>query len=180
MILKLNEPENNLQLIQIGEGYVVVDSRPLKGIHPEVTYFDDKVNENNIYKSTEMFTNRISFLYIKGISENKRTVHTILFTSQSFSLEGVSVIEESNKLDEILEPFILDNGDLYCHNTPFLIKKIKEVLQAKENTYTEEQLKEVIDRARNYNDGWVENEKEIIESLNQPKVEITFDENNQP
>jgi hypothetical protein len=40
---------------------------------------------------------------------------------------------------------------------------------AKETLYTEEQVREAIDRARNYNDGWVETENEIIQSLKQPK-----------
>jgi hypothetical protein len=40
---------------------------------------------------------------------------------------------------------------------------------AKETLYTEEQVREAIDRARNYNDGWVETENEIIQSLKQSK-----------
>jgi hypothetical protein len=35
----------------------------------------------------------------------------------------------------------------------------------KETLYTEEQVKNSIERARNYNDGWVESEDEIIQSL---------------
>jgi hypothetical protein len=37
--------------------------------------------------------------------------------------------------------------------------------KAKETLYTEEQVRKAIDRARNYNDGWVETENEIIQSL---------------
>jgi len=41
--------------------------------------------------------------------------------------------------------------------------------KAKETLYTEEQVRDAIDRARNYYDGWVETENEIIQSLKQPK-----------
>ena len=49
----------------------------------------------------------------------------------------------------------------FCHQA-------KE-MESKETLYTEEQVREAIDRARNYNDGWVETENEIIQSLKQPK-----------
>ena len=41
--------------------------------------------------------------------------------------------------------------------------------EAKSTLYTEEQVRDAIDRARNYYDGWVETENEIIQSLKQPK-----------
>jgi hypothetical protein len=38
-----------------------------------------------------------------------------------------------DEIDKLLEPFILDNGDLYCHNTPFLIKKLKALQSLHKN-----------------------------------------------
>ena len=60
-------------------------------------------------------------MYIKGYEANK-------------GLHQYKLIDE---IDDILEPFILENGDLYCHNTPFLIKKLKE---ANKGFYTEEDM----------------------------------------
>lgn len=58
-------------------------------------------------------------------------------------------------------------------------KKANQALEDnKDKKYTEEDMIKVIDRARNYNDGWVETEDEIIQSLH-PKteweVQINFD-----
>jgi hypothetical protein len=37
--------------------------------------------------------------------------------------------------------------------------------KAKETLFTKEQVREDIDMARNYNDGWIQTEDEIIQSL---------------
>lgn len=54
---------------------ILVNSKPEEGISPHVTYFDDKVDENNIYIGSKMFSDNKTFKYIKGIDENNRTVY---------------------------------------------------------------------------------------------------------
>jgi hypothetical protein len=63
-----------------------------------------------------------------------------------------------------------ENGINHLDLAYEVIQKAKEMYEQERKTlYTEEQVREAIDRARNYNDGWVETENEIIKSLKQPK-----------
>jgi hypothetical protein len=52
------------------------------------------------------------------------------------------------------QSFILDNGDLYCHNTPFLIKKL------------EEKLKNVIFEARILRSDWKDEFYDLSDEAN--------------
>jgi len=112
--------------------------------------------------------------------------HWIKVLGSTFPLEGVPLIVLKDELDILLEPFILDNGHLYCHNTPFLIKKIKELNQTKSKyKYTEEDIRTLVNSVTEFIshnepeefDEWFEKK---LSKLNQPK-EIEFEmDNNTP
>ncbi len=67
------------KLIRLPEYDIIVNTTKYEeGIHPEVKYFDDKVDGNNIFKSSRMGTEEIIYSYVEGINENRRSVYEII------------------------------------------------------------------------------------------------------
>lgn len=87
----------------------------------------------------------------------------------------VTILPKQEDIEQLLEPFILDNGDLYCHNTPFLIKKLKAVLNKSilpkvEKIYSREEVltygKLAFEVGRNFQLTGENNLSEIEQNLN--------------
>ena len=244
MILKLNEPQNNLQLIQLKNGFVVVDLvaeikegdncyyKPF-GLGKATIVYDELCYVTLPIKNKGSLTQR---LY-----QTKHLCFKIIFASQSLNLEGVKVIEEKDCWESVPVKWVKWtkeqpnwNGSVYLQfngknqgngvvNNKQLLKlagedtkyhvedgkivadyskqqlqmldsvywlkqdndKVEYVeglgyKQVKENTYTLEQVKKAFEVGRNYQLTGENNFTEFVNSLNLPKVEITFDENNQP
>ena len=67
------------KLIRLPEYDIIVNTTKYEeGIHPEVKYFDDEVDGNNIFKSSRMGTEEIIYSYVEGINENRRSVYEII------------------------------------------------------------------------------------------------------
>lgn len=66
-----------MKLIKLQDKFILVNDGE-EGINPEVKYFDDKVDSDNIYIGTEMFTENKIYYYVKGVSSDNRIVHKII------------------------------------------------------------------------------------------------------
>jgi hypothetical protein len=86
------------------------------------------------------------------------------------------IIEDEVK--KLLEPFILDNGDLYCHNFSFLIKKLKEAQQ--KGIYSEEDLRKAMNMTLEIDPknicGSRYTNNQIIQSINQEYIKLEMEE----
>ena len=172
-ILKLNEEVNGLKLIQVNEGFVVVD---IESIAVNEDYCYDTLR-NHIWRKSQKFTCNGS-IYKK-----------IIFAKPNLNLEGVPEIEEflPKGTGAIFLAKELLKKEGYQENSDtlnYLNIAIESIEQAQQNSFSEEQIREAINFA------WYNGAKEsyegktmifdidqdkIIQSLKQPKVEITFE-----
>jgi hypothetical protein len=67
-----------LQLIETPDYILAISDKIEEGINPEVVHFDNKIDRNNIHKTTEFYTGEIMFLYVSGISDNYRIIRKII------------------------------------------------------------------------------------------------------
>ena len=181
MIVKLNKPQNTLQLIQINNDYVVIDLvaeikeknaiySVLYGIGYIEKDYGGKDSEQNRPLTAKFLNSTIQSYHRNGIWQlgkyqdvSAHNCRKIIFASQSLNLEGVKLIEEndiSEQLAEIKYP-IKKRGSAWMPTSHDCNQANKQegfnagYKQAKENSsYTLEQLKEAIELAKEGNIGY--------------------------
>ncbi len=100
---------NNKFKIVETEYYILAISDKIEdGINPKVLHFDDKVDKNNIYKSSEMFTGNPMYLHISGIDDDFRTVRKIIAYQSKGNVKELDLpllpeIVVEDDVDEIFE-----------------------------------------------------------------------------
>jgi hypothetical protein len=133
-----------LQIIETPDYILVVSDKIEDGINPKVLYFDNKIDKNNIYKSSEMFTENPIYLYVSGIDDNFRTVRKIIAYQPKNNAPELDlpllpemVVEDDveklahNYLNENYE-YVWDDGD---------VKTFIEGYKAATKVYNEEDLR---------------------------------------
>jgi hypothetical protein len=161
-ILALNKEEDGLKLIQVNDGFVVVD----------VNNKDFKKDEDALYRFwkigvvTDVNENVLKF---EGKYIHESHLTKMIFATPNLNLEGVPIIEEK---ENILDTYIQIIGDNKIQSINNFLKNHNKDL------FTEEQIREAIKIASGERLIDKENQiKNIIQFLKQPKVEIEFEEN---
>lgn len=183
MTLKLNEEQQGLKLIQVNDGFVVV--------------------EKNDVEVNDFFLDRGYHNILKCTTASVGSFDRIIFATPNLNLEGVLEIEENipnidNELSH--QEWIKEGKKGYpYYDWNLLLKTCRTFFslgykQAKQNLFTEEQVREAFQKGREYEYSLYydqtygygdkrtikeSNVDDFIQSLKQPKVEITF-ENNVP
>lgn len=183
MKLKLNEEINGLKLIQVNNGFVVVDlkSKILNGdwcIHPTTLNISQQSFDNNL----RIYWNRIIFatpnLNLEGvpvIEEKELPFDKLCYYDRRYS--DFSIKEEYGyDKEEVEATGDFSKKDCACDNCFYGRSKLANQIieQAQQNLFTRAEMKLAFlenDKNRSF--------EEFIQSLKQPTVEITF-ENNTP
>lgn len=159
--LNLNEEQQGLRLIQVNDGFVVVDIN-------KKLIIGDWVVEQRKNETPDIFCIKNEYTIAKEIQS------VILFATPNLNLEGVPIIKEmwmenwekvNNQIKEGVNPHAYRLG----------------YIQAQQNLFTEDEVLLLIAEAiTKFKLGKLhESEliKQSLKSLKQPKVEITFEEN---
>jgi hypothetical protein len=182
-ILINGKEQDNIKAIQVDDYWVIVDTKDTYYQKNKFVYslnggigFLDRENEKSYIIKNNTSESCYEFIYTDSWC---RIIASTKFIDKSIPV--IKFVEQSVKtIEEIFEPFILDNGDTYCHNTPFLIKQLNQA-KSSDKKYTEEDVRKAIMLAQEtiyvdlksdeinhrYNPHEVLN---IIQSLNQPKL----------
>lgn len=179
-ILKFNEEINGFKLIQVNDGFVIVD---ITKNCPENSW---AIFPNTVNGEIENFDGCVPKLCISEYAANGVYNLLIIFATSNLNLEGVPVIKEINS-DLIYQKFQEDSFEIGTDGHSVLTAYSAGYKQAQQTLFTEEQVREALRKQKETNGMNQRNqfsykyksENEIIQSLKQPKVEITF-ENNQP
>lgn len=178
--LKLGEEKNGLKLIQVNDGFVVVD---LKSQIVKNDWYMFNLSKLGEYGYEKFHSDYRKF--------NKYQCAKIIFTTPNLSLEGVPVIENNEfftfskqqlrfLFDTSLHAKIgkLNQNEEFERVLVFLNKQVQQ------NLFTEEQVREAIQFGVDNCHYGLQHEtlnkenqiNSFIQSLRQPKVEITFEE----
>lgn len=189
--LKINKEFNGLKLIQVNNGFVVVNLNSNIHTNDWVIDYGVDTSEDKIYQSA-----------CDWVRNNKYPLFKIIFTTPNLKLEGVPVIEENieeaskavENLINQLYPTKEDKERNKANITLLWFSGISLYNQAQKNLFTEKDLINMY--VTGTNDGYLynqlsydedyealqsleqEQEKEVdkyINYLKQPKVEITFE-----
>lgn len=143
-------------LIKLTEGYIIFSSKHEEGISQKTNYFDDKVDKNGICKMEEAFTDEFRYFYITGIKEDFRLVHEIIASNFIPELPNI----DFNNLEEEFGAVDIDKlSEKECDNA-FSTAWAKDWWKIgfnkclefnKDKLYTKEQIKEVINKMKQYN-----------------------------
>lgn len=102
------------KLILLKDGRnILVNYKAEEGIHPEVTYFDNKVDKNNIYRGIEFGTENIILNYVKGIKDNFRTVYKIIAGIEDLPTLTYTDLGRANFLMHTIYRMIVPKGAKY-------------------------------------------------------------------
>ncbi len=69
-----------MKLIKVDGYWIIVNNKADEGINPEVKFFDDKVDKNGFYISTEFLTEKKQLKLVRGIENNNRFVYTVFYS----------------------------------------------------------------------------------------------------
>lgn len=159
--------------IKTDKGYVAV-GKAEEGIHPEVNYFDDKVDFFGFVKMQDFLSKEYNWFFVNGIKENNRTVYKILATNTSFKLDGIDQFE----LEDEIKSMAFDaafNSNINNNNLVLAATSWYDGYKAAQSKgcYTEEQavdlMRWVVD---NYDKTpmYMDVLRSKVQSLNQPKT----------
>lgn len=171
-ILKLNEEQDGLKLIQVNDGFVVVDLKNRENVN----WFLDTVEFKN--EITHSIHKNDSTSYAGLISRRfTDSDYKIIFAASNLNLEGVPVIEKNEEWIKVA----VENEDNATINNPEHSQSTwyKGVelgyKQAQRDLFTEEDMREIFYIAGGYGYDF----KKSLAIVKQPKVEIEF-ENGKP
>lgn len=182
-ILIENVEINGLKLIQVNDEFIVINK-----ISPINT------DEWCIELHNDESAAKVSFIDIKGkwyirkmnmnCSINDPDCHKIIFATPNLKLEGVTEFEQDNVTVLKAETFVKEKLKMSSQAPGVLVGFIEGYKQAQQNLFTEEQVRNlslsIIEFISHHEPDefhdWFEKK---IQSLKQPKVEITF-ENGKP
>jgi len=165
-ILKLNQEDNGLKLIQMDEGFVVVS---IKGkIIEENEFF---VLNNEIFQNCSRLTDELC----------KSPQDKIIFATSNLNLEGVPVFEEKRTFLQKMYDWMYKNPNEFTYSTIKQINIFLEEEQAQQNLFTEEQIRDLyLGTLQNVGTCIKQSDmptwEQVLSSIKQPKVEITFSE----
>ena len=171
MILKLNEEQQELKLIQVNDGFIIINNK--RPEHREYYYIP--------------FTDNIE-RYDENIDYGQFHPHLfkwkkVVFATLNLNLEGVSTIEENGEWLNIAireeEKEILSNN--HYQPTSWYNGVKLGYRQAQQKLFTIDDMRLAMEQGYSHCTDSYEDYQErfdtLIKYLKQPKVEITFEEN---
>lgn len=156
---------------------ILVSTNAIEGINPQVTYFDDKVDADGIYRGVEFGTNKPIYNIILGINENRRVVKKIIAGIPELPSIDFSVLSEEDckkirwvDVEKLARDFAgikhnrpLDDEERYynsleCMKYDLFKEGFKTAQSLNEKKFSEEDIRKAIEMAREIIDG-----KEVFE-----------------
>jgi len=179
--------ENQLEIIQTKDYFLCIDN-PEEGANSKVKFYNNKVDDNNIFKSESFMGNMVTYYLIKGIKENYVSCHKIIayLPLNSNVLGGVPLLP---KFEDVVEKLGRERAiERRWHPDRMETKRVaNEIIQAVKfgyraatKVYTEEDMRTAIERARDeigdspYDLEYKFSSDDIIKSFESSKIPIYF------